>query len=121
MQSHVRDLRPSNARDRSVHWGGLGRSLVPCPWFWAWPGRAAIELPHEPFETLKIVTKALFGVLVRVIQNSNRAAPVTVQDEAQQGQVKIALAERKNLFAVVVAVTDHSVQVECEKIRFDSV
>ena len=75
-------------------------------------GRLAVELRHQPVEAVEIVAQPLLGVVLRVAEDADRAAVAAVADDLQQLEVELALAQRQDLPADLVAAGVHAVEVQ---------
>ena len=71
---------------------------------WTWAGRLAVELRDEPVEAVEVVAQPLFGVVLRVAEDADRAAIAAVANRLEQLEVELALAQRQNLCATLLAV-----------------
>ena len=77
----------------------------------------AVELRHEPLESVEIVEQPAFRVFVGVIEDADGPAVGACADEAQQLHILGADAEREDFPALGFAANVHAVQVEEQEVR----
>ena len=98
--------------------GGISRRRWDrCARLWPRPGRLALELGHQPIETVQVIAQPLFGVVLGMAQNADRALVAAGTDGPQQFEVQGTLAQRQDLPAMTVAVLFHPVQAHGTQVR----
>ena len=83
------------------------------------PGGLPSSWGNEPVEAVEVIAQPLFGVVLRVAQDADRAVVAAGTDGSQQLEVEGTLAQRQDLAAVAVAFLVHAVNAEGAQVRHD--